>query len=407
MNIRNAVCAISLLGCIVLISCAKEYSFEGGSRTISFIAKGSLLDSLRNCRNIVVNGTYVKDTALASNEYLIVQANITAIGKYAMYTDTINGIWFRDTGTVTKTGLQTFTLKGYGVPQSPLSAGFTIRFDTSACHFLIPAAKAVYTFNALPGNCPVITVNGPYHVGANLGGADSINIPVTVKQPGSYTIATDSVNGMVFSSTGIFLDKGNYSVTLVGRGRPFTYGITTMPISVAGTPCSFPVHVALDTTMYWQCTVEGITYKGLLDSAYGTVPDTGFVQLGKRIFASGGGGGDVNNAITNYTFGFSISRINNPISPGLYYPCDDLVSCDYSCYFQLTTNITPTTTGTFYFTRKSLGAFKVTLINYDKVTKLIEGTFSGLMYKNTRFSADSTTPSFQVTNGYFRNYMAY
>ncbi len=407
MNTRIETMAWIFLVSILMISCSKDFSYEGGVGPL--MARGSLQDSLHNCRDIQVAGNYIKDSILNQANYLVVKVNITLPGRYVVYSDTVNGYWFRDSGMIANTGLQQLTLKGYGKPFSPIAATYTIHFDTSTCSFTMPANAAVYRFNGNANSCPSITVNGIYRVGAKLNAGDSINVPIKVLIPGTYAIETALVNGMQFCAKGVFLNSGDYVVSLLGQGRPNDKGTSQIPLTINNAVCSFPVDAILDTTMYWKCTVEGVEYRGLLDSSYGSLPDTGIFIIGNptRIFEAGAGGGDMNNSINNYTFGIELSRINTPITTGNYFPCEVLGSCDFAASLQLNINITPTNIGDFYSIYQHLGNFRVYLTSFDRNSKVIQGNFDGSVYKTTNLKPNSNSPVFQMTKGEFKTYMAY
>ncbi len=78
-------------------SCQKEYSFEAGK---SSNAIGTLQDSTGNCQKIIINGNYIKDVILTKDNFVTAFANITMGSRYVIYSDTVNGYWFRDSGTV-------------------------------------------------------------------------------------------------------------------------------------------------------------------------------------------------------------------------------------------------------------------------------------------------------------------
>lgn len=75
--------------------------------------------------------------------------------------------------------------------------------------------KATFTFN-----CSAVTVNGNYVQGKELTASNYLNIPVSVTKAGSYTITATSGNGYNFSTTGVFLDAGSYTVQVQGQGTP-------------------------------------------------------------------------------------------------------------------------------------------------------------------------------------------
>jgi hypothetical protein len=123
--------------CLLLFvqSCTKEMSEE----TIGLrgTAEGVLTDSLGNCKNSTVKGRYVIDTSLTDSNYVIVNVNITVTGKYRIFSDTVNGMWFLDSGFALSTGATTVKLKGKGTPLLPGSSDFILSFGNSFCKFTV------------------------------------------------------------------------------------------------------------------------------------------------------------------------------------------------------------------------------------------------------------------------------
>lgn len=119
---------------IFALSCSKELSFEtGGTGT----AVGTLTDSLGNCRNSEVKGDYEINTQLNDSNYVKVNVTFSSIGKYKIYTDTVNGMWFADSGFNQITGPAVIRLKGKGMPLSSGTADFVLHYGTSKCSFSV------------------------------------------------------------------------------------------------------------------------------------------------------------------------------------------------------------------------------------------------------------------------------
>ncbi len=131
----NKIYFILFSGMLLLLACAKETSFETGN--LYGTAQGTLKDSVGNCQGVTINGIYAVDTVLTDSNYVSVIATITTPGLYKIYTDTVNGFWFRDSAYVLTTGTKTFKLKGYGKPILPIASNFTVFFNTSYCLFSI------------------------------------------------------------------------------------------------------------------------------------------------------------------------------------------------------------------------------------------------------------------------------
>src|ERR1700752_2105627 len=96
--------SIILVAFMAFFACTKELSVErkGG---FGGIAQGELVDSLGNCKPAEIKGSYKVDPPLnTSTNYVNIKVNFTAQGKYKIYSDTVNGMWFIDSGFTVSTG---------------------------------------------------------------------------------------------------------------------------------------------------------------------------------------------------------------------------------------------------------------------------------------------------------------
>jgi len=120
----------------MFMACKKETSIENGG--FGGTAQGELVDSTGNCKSSTVMGDYKVDTALVTTtNYALINVNFTAQGKYKIYTDTVNGMWFLDSGFAISTGANVIKLKGYGKPILPKTTAFTIYFNNNVCTFSV------------------------------------------------------------------------------------------------------------------------------------------------------------------------------------------------------------------------------------------------------------------------------
>jgi hypothetical protein len=94
-----------------------------------------------------------------------------------------------------------------------------------------------------PAGCAPVTVNGFYIVSKPLDNANTVIIQANVTAPGSYTVTTNTVNGMSFSATGVFSNTGLQNIILRGSGIPQTTGTSTLKPSYGGSACNFSVTV--------------------------------------------------------------------------------------------------------------------------------------------------------------------
>ena len=123
---------------MLVMGCKKETSLEKGG--FGGTAAGELVDSLGLCKNAEVKGSYQVDTALNSTtNYVSIKVNFTSQGKYKIYSDTVNGMWFIDSGFTVSIGAAVIKLKGYGTPILPKTSDFALIFGNNLCNFSITA----------------------------------------------------------------------------------------------------------------------------------------------------------------------------------------------------------------------------------------------------------------------------
>jgi hypothetical protein len=85
------------------------------------------------------------------------------------------------------------------------------------------------------GDCLPKTVNGIYEAGTALVGTNNyLEVEVDVSVAGTYTITTDTVNGIHFRGTGTFSTTGLNTVRLAGVGKPTAAGISIYTVKYAG-----------------------------------------------------------------------------------------------------------------------------------------------------------------------------
>ena len=230
---------------IILISCQKETSFEKGNSTASV---GSLAtDASGNCLGAVISGTYYKDTALKASNYVDVTVQVDTAGSYTISTDTVNGYYFKASGTFTATGTQTVRLVGGGKPLATGSNIFTVTYNGTVCDFTILVTAPAGGSAAFTITCTGATPAGTYVVGTALTAGNTITLNVNVTTAGTWSVTTaPAVNGLVFSNTGTFATTGTNTITLNGTGTPAAAGTFTFTVTGGTGTCTF------------QCTVTAV-----------------------------------------------------------------------------------------------------------------------------------------------------
>ncbi len=211
-------------------------------------AKGSLKsDQTGNCLPKTVSGVYTINKSVVDSNFIMVTANVLSTGTFIIKTDTVNGYFFKATGSFSVSGLNQVKLIAYGKPLASGNNVFKISFDTSICYVTITvqplSVPAAYTLQGNPGSCISDTVFGVYAGGAPLDTSNRIAVLINVTSPGTYSIATNSLNGYSFSGSGLASSTGIQSVTLNANGTPVSPGTNNFSVTGNATTCTIPVTV--------------------------------------------------------------------------------------------------------------------------------------------------------------------
>jgi hypothetical protein len=236
---KTILCSL-LFSALFFTSCQKEYSTESTpSTTATFTYDGEP----NNCVAAVIQGAYLTGTPLDSTNTAVIAVDVTKLGTYSITTNTINGIKFSGSGIFTAKGSQDIILTGSGTPVAQGPYGF--KTATTGCTFTIDVISAgpaaVFTYTATTGNCTGQIINGTYTSGINLGGTNTVDLKVNVTVAGSYTVTTNTANGVSFSGSGT-LATGAQTIRLTGQGKPAAAGPFTF--TPANNGCAFPITFA-------------------------------------------------------------------------------------------------------------------------------------------------------------------
>lgn len=226
-----------------------------------------------DCSNSKAMGSYVKGKDLTNSNYLSIAVNVTKIGNYTITGTTSNGYNFYGTGVFLNTGTQTVQVPGQGNPQNVQTDNIAIDANgtevtcTPAVSVSVLSPSGTYTMS-----CGSATVNGVYKVGTALTSSNTITLPVNVSALGSYTITTNTVDGISFSGSGTFTSTGNQNITLNGSGTPSSTSVKKMTITSdsqggVSTTCSVNVIVVISGKKIIGIGVYGGTYGYHMESS--------------------------------------------------------------------------------------------------------------------------------------------
>ena len=246
---KHPLYLIGLALVLIVTGCQKELSNEAGKNA----SHGSLQDDgTGDCLPKNVNGIYTAGTALVpATNTIVVQVDVTTAGSYVIYSDTVNGYYFRASGTFGTTGLNTVTLKGNGTPLAQGTNNFAIAYDTTVCFVsvdVLPAGSSgAATFTI---SCPNPAINGVYAVGTALNSTNTIVFNVNVTAVGTYNVTTTAIDGMTFSSgAGAFASTGTQTLTLTGTGTPASAGVFIVAGTAGSSTISVPITVSASSAV--------------------------------------------------------------------------------------------------------------------------------------------------------------
>ncbi|PWT73453.1 MAG: hypothetical protein C5B59_13420 [Bacteroidetes bacterium] len=104
------------------------------------------------------------------------------------------------------------------------------------------SGSAVYTLVGAGGICTSSVIAGDYFAGTALNTGNTIQLHVHVTSVGTYTLSSNSTNGMVFATSGSFTDTGFQSITLLGSGTPTADGSFDVLVK-GGEGCTVTIRV--------------------------------------------------------------------------------------------------------------------------------------------------------------------
>jgi hypothetical protein len=240
-----------VLAIVIFAACQKELRFEPVAPTGE--AQGTFqVNSAGSCFLQSVSGLYIKDTALNSSNFIEAVVNVTKTGWYKISTDTIDGMYFSDSGTFNRIQTETIILKGKGTPTSVGIKNFTIKFgNQSSCKIAVTVTTGgttnpIAVFAITSCGSPILS--GPvYTAGATVSALNTVMFNVSVTNRGLYTITSNTVNGVTFTASGSYNNPGSNTVILTANGTPTAAGTFNYTINTGSSSCTFPITVITGT----------------------------------------------------------------------------------------------------------------------------------------------------------------
>jgi hypothetical protein len=104
-----------------------------------------------------------------------------------------------------------------------------------------PGTTSTFSYDGEPNNCVAPVIQGAYLTGTPLDSTNIAIIAVDVTKLGSYSITTNTINGIKFSGSGIFTATGSQDIVLTGSGTPVAQG--PYGFKTAATGCTFTIDI--------------------------------------------------------------------------------------------------------------------------------------------------------------------
>lgn len=261
-----------LIATALFTSCQKEYSLEGNNLKVpdgSWEFKDSLkqfignidtafIDSSGSTKTLTLSGTSITGGENFSLR-LFTTGNFN-VGSYRASLAESEFNYFTITKTIYQanqlvgefivniTSLANNMITGTFSGSAQDSAGnikqITIGKFSSSINLNAANGTATGTLGSLTGNCVPIFVAGTFTQGLPITATDTVKVQVNVATAGTYTISTNSVNGVVFSSSGTFTTTGLQDVFLIGTGTPVNSGTQNYTVTFGSSNCNFSITFA-------------------------------------------------------------------------------------------------------------------------------------------------------------------
>lgn len=273
MKILKAL-GITFLAILFLASCQKEKSIEdGGIAAVGswqFTESGTLYtgnvdEAVLSTAGVTKTLTITGATSNQAQQFSIILSSTTSFApgsykaslsqaefKYFTQAKTIfEGDFLTGEFIVTITSLANNAIAGTFSGQAKDSTGTPVQIlsgtFTSSINLGGGTTEATGILNSSGTACAPISSSGTYTQGVALNGTNTIQVEVNVATAGTYSIATNTVNGVSFSSSGTFAATGVQNVTLTGTGTPIDSALFTFAVSFKTSTCNFDVRFSPGT----------------------------------------------------------------------------------------------------------------------------------------------------------------
>ena len=391
--------SFALLLSLFFVSCQKEFSFENGGAG-GDTAKYSFAGGTAACAGATLSGTFTAGTAATAANTVTLSVTVDSIGSYIISTNVVNGITFSASGVFTSTGVQNVILTASGTPTAAGTYSFTPVVD--GCSFSVTVAAnsggtsgtATYSFNGGTSSCTDAAVAGTFTAGTAVSSGNTVTLNIMVDKAGTYSISTNTVNGITFTGTGSFTTTGAQTVILTASGTPAAAG--TFAFIPGANGCSFNVIVNSPggsgggSGNFLRCKIGGVLTNFNTDLVGYYVPPPG-AGIPYSISVQGKKS-DVAGSVEELWVG-----VTNPTAPTTGVYNNRTFSMDITDRSSQVT-LYPTGFPNPFWGSSAFTANTLTVTITSVTTTSAAGTFKGAIYENNGFGPLTK----QVTEGEFK-----
>ncbi|MEP6596026.1 MAG: hypothetical protein ABJA71_08760 [Ginsengibacter sp.] len=275
----------------LLISCKKEFSlenvnivtpggtweFQEGATHYSGNVDSSFIDGTGATKSLSIEGKSLSGaeefliTLYATDSFTVGSYSTSisqAVFEYSTIPKTIfEGNFLTGEFTVNITSISNNTVTGTFSGQVADSTGGLIQITLGKFESTIDLSNngsgngtttAIGTLGAAADTCTPITLAGTFTQGIALSAStNTVQVQVNVTAPGTFIIATNTINGVSFFKNGIFTGTGMQTVILEGTGIPVNAGIQDFTVTFGGNNCTFFITFLPGTlTDYFPTTIN-------------------------------------------------------------------------------------------------------------------------------------------------------
>ncbi|MEO5649060.1 MAG: hypothetical protein ABIR03_03950 [Ginsengibacter sp.] len=295
-----------LVSMVLLNACKKEYSIESNGERLP-VGNWEFKDSAKQYIG-TMDTAYISGTGASKQLHLLgISADGSKVFNLTLYADTFKTGFYKASlsqivfnysasGKLIYQASQLngeFTVNIASINASLITGSFSgVAKDSANTFKNLFGGKFKATFATVPvkptsigilgdssGNCKPVVLSGEYKQGITATAANTVQVQVTVAAAGTYSITTNSVNGITFSKTGTFTSTGVQSITLNASGTPAFPGEQTFTLRYGNSQCAFKITflagAAPSNDYYPLTTNSNWTYSdGTRAFTYKVLPDT-------------------------------------------------------------------------------------------------------------------------------------